>query len=179
MDQTPVLDQSPRGGVTKRGSKTSQRRPRGRRGAAAAAAAASVIGPTPVIHFHKFQKNSNEIEIINFSRWEDIRTRRPPACIRPLSLPNGAITIQHPHRQDNRIQVPIQPLSFLIKWVKESVDLDSLIALVILPFRSSAFVCLFFVFCFLFFFVQFSLNLIIYSMLEWYKQQLCVMFYVG
>lgn len=47
---TPTSDQSPRGG-TKRGQKTSQRRPRGRRGAAAAAAAATVIGAQQVSPF--------------------------------------------------------------------------------------------------------------------------------
>lgn len=47
--ELPPTDQSPRGG-NKRGQKTNQRRPRGRRGAAAAAAAAAAMGqPQPVI----------------------------------------------------------------------------------------------------------------------------------
>lgn len=49
----PTSDQSPRGG-TKRGQKTNQRRPRGRRGAAAAAAAAAAAtaaGAQPVFQY--------------------------------------------------------------------------------------------------------------------------------
>jgi hypothetical protein len=53
--EIPSSDQSPRG-VTKRGQKTNQRRPRGRRGAlaAAAAAAAAATVSQPVFQYYSF-----------------------------------------------------------------------------------------------------------------------------
>ena len=64
--EIPPTDQSPRGG-SKRGQKTNQRRPRGRRGAAAAAAAAAanVIGqPQPVSAFLIFSSFIPLLQII-------------------------------------------------------------------------------------------------------------------
>jgi len=62
--EIPMSDQSPRG-ATKRGAKTNQRRPRGRRGAAAAAAAAAAatVIPQPVFNICSFPN----VHVANFT----------------------------------------------------------------------------------------------------------------